>query len=262
MNALMTVLKRVKMYIAILVVGYLLICAVMYFMQRSLLYFPTQNVETSEAKALYYEINGQRIKVWQLNSGKDKAILYFGGNAENVANNIDSYNRFFPDHTIYLVNYRGYSGSSGKPTEQGLFDDALAIYDQIEQQHKNIAVFGRSLGSGVAVYLAVNKNIDKLVLITPYDSVRAVAKTQYFWLPVNLLLLDHFDSHSRAANVSVPTLVLRAQQDLIIPEKHTLNLIKRINSSLLKSAMIEGTTHNSIETKLDYFEHILTFLHD
>ena len=121
----------------LVLLGYLLVTLALYFFQRSFIYFPTQEIKhNSLIKNM--KIENENIKVIVLNQDKQNAILYFGGRSEGVANNITDFKNTFPNHTVYLVNYRGYGGSSGKPTEKNLYNDATFIYNTISQKHKNI----------------------------------------------------------------------------------------------------------------------------
>src|SRR5260370_41081884 len=90
------------------------------------------------------------------------ALIYFGGNAEDVSLNMPSLSAGFPDSAIYLLHYRGYGGSSGRPSEGALFADALTLFDQVHSKHPDVDVVGRSLGSGIAVYVASLRPVTRL----------------------------------------------------------------------------------------------------
>ena len=154
-----------------------------------------------------FDVDGLQVSALKINEGKDQAILFFSGNADNVLFSAPEFQDWFPDYTLYLLNYRGYAGTDGKPSEDALYHDALSLYDRIKDRHRQISVIGKSLGSGVATYVADNRAIEKLVLITPYDSVLSIAQKRFRFFPAGLLLKDHYDSIGRAAGISVPTLV-------------------------------------------------------
>ena len=116
----------------------------LYVFQRSFLYHPTPAADNSR----YNAITINKLKIWQVNPGQPQALIYFGGNSEGVEHNLDDYQIMLPNYTLYFVNYRGFGGSPGKPSEAGLYEDALAVYDQLPN-HGTIAVVGRSLGSGI-----------------------------------------------------------------------------------------------------------------
>jgi uncharacterized protein len=241
-----------------LVLIYLLACLILYIKQRDLLYFPTPEAHSTQAQEIWINSQQQRLKLWQMHQQKP-AIIYFGGNAEAVEDNIPGFSHALAEHTVYLVNYRGFGGSSGKATEQALFEDALAVYDAIKEKHSDISVIGRSLGSGVAIYLATQRKIDKIALITPYDSIKNVAKSHYPIFPVSLLLKDHFDSLSRSAQLTQPILVLLADHDVTVPRKNSETLIAALKPEQLKTKIIMDSDHGNISSHAEYFSSLSTF---
>ena len=206
------------------------------------------------------ETRDATLKVWHVGRGSEHAILYFGGNAEDVAWNIESFAALFPSSDVYLVNYRGYGGSSGSPSEAALFDDAEVIFDSIRDDHVRISVIGRSLGSGVAVHIASVRDVHKLVLVTPYDSVASVAKTRFAVFPVSLLLKDKFDSLSKAAAIDAPTMILLAERDHVIPHGHSQRLLTAFPPGDVRLRTIQGTTHDSIVAAEEYRRALHDFL--
>ena len=157
----MGLVRAVLPFIATVAIAYGLLSAWVFFTQRGQIYFPTPESQHLNAEQLWIESQGERIKVWVVARPGGRALLYFGGNAEDVAGNIESFAEAFSDRSLYLVNYRGYGGSSGRPSEAGLVADALAVFDHVRTQHPDIAVMGRSLGSGVAVQLAAERPVDR-----------------------------------------------------------------------------------------------------
>ncbi|MEL7451467.1 MAG: hypothetical protein AAFN78_19810 [Pseudomonadota bacterium] len=253
-------MATLKTFAILLAVGYAGICAYLFFVQRSMIYFPTPVVHSTDAVRLDVDTGEATIRLWRVGAVESRAILYFGGNAEEVSKNAREFATAFPDHTIYLVNYRGYGGSSGSPSEQGLYHDALFLYDQLDGTHESVAVIGRSLGSGVATKLATERDIAWLVLVTPFDSISRVAQGHFRWLPVSLLIKDRFDSHGRAARITAPTLVLAASNDEIIPRRHTEALIEAITQAPLTVVELKGTSHNTVSDTPDYLAAIRQFI--
>lgn len=236
---------------------YLIACLLLYVKQRDLLYYPTPEASSNQAEAIWLDHGQQRLKLWKIHQHAD-AIIYFGGNADAVEDNIESFSEAFPSHSVYLVNYRGYGGSSGTPSEQALFEDALAVYDFLSSRHASISVIGRSLGSGIAVYLASQRKVDRVVLVTPYDSIKNVAQSHYPIFPARWLIKDAFDSLSRASYLTQPLLILLAERDNTVPRKHSENLIRALPPDTTQVEVIAGSDHGSISSKYQY----LKSLHD
>jgi len=106
---------------------YAIMCCVLYVMQDRLLYFPTPEARPGGATAVLRHSGELALKVWQLHGGLPAALIYFGGNAEDVAAKIPEFAAVFPDRAVYLVHYRGYGGNAGTPSEKSLVTDAQAI---------------------------------------------------------------------------------------------------------------------------------------
>ncbi len=235
-------------------------CAYLYFGQRALLYFPTPDVDVSNATVIALESDGATLRIWQLGPASENAVIYFGGNAEDVSQNIPSFIQAFPERSVYLVNYRGYGGSTGVPTEAGLFTDALAVFDFVQAKHTSVAVVGRSLGSGVAVYLATARDVKKLVLVTPYDSIENIARKQFPLFPISLLLQDKFTSSLRAKSITIPTRLILAENDEVIPRESSVALAAAFPPATATVNVVTGATHNSIGMSDDYWMLLRQFL--
>lgn len=239
---------------------YLSACAFLFATQRSLLYFPTPDMTSDKATTVFISSQDETLKVLTKGGESEEAIIYFGGNADNVSNYQSSFADAFPRQNIFLVNYRGYGGSTGTPSETALFADAVTVYDHVNAKFPNITVIGRSLGTGVAVYLASVRKVEKLVLITPYDSIENVAKKHFPVFPISLLLKDKFDSASRVERVTAKTLILIAESDRTIPRENTDELVKRFPSDQVVVKTLAGTTHDSITSGPEYLSIIGGFL--
>lgn len=254
----MLVFKFLVLVLLSLTVIYLGVGVVLFVKQRSFIYFPSEAVQHEFAIATFMN-QGHEIKSIVLNEGKGNAILYFGGNAESVAYTAKEFRNQFKSNTVYLVNYRGYGGSSGTPNEIALYSDALHIYDNLAHSHKNITVIGRSLGSGVASYLASMRPIKKLVLVTPFDSIQNVAQAAIPIYPMSFLLSDKYKSIDRVANIQADVLVLAAESDNVIPMSFTTNLVRAFSPTAIKFVVIEGAGHNDISSRALYYKTILNF---
>jgi pimeloyl-ACP methyl ester carboxylesterase len=239
--------------------AYVLTAVWLYRSQRRLLYFPQPLLANPRAAWFAIESQGVRRHGWIINPGHRKALLYFGGNRESVEQDDDFFRRTLPRTSVYLIPYRGFSGNPGSPSEQALFADALFDYDYIAARHASVDVMGRSLGSGVAVYVAVNRPVARLVLTTPYDSIQSLAQEKYPLFPMRLILEDKFESWRRVPSIEAKTLVLVAENDLVVPRASTNRLISqfRVRPNVL---VINNSDHSTIIEKTAYANAIRFFL--
>ena len=257
-----------------LTIGFLCFTAFMYLLQKSLIFFPVK-IGSSTLQAIKKEFpDAEEITIaaadntvlrgWLVKpagTGKVPLVIYFGGNAEEVSWLISEAQRL-KGWAVCLVNYRGYGLSDGSPGEKELYSDALSIYDYCAKRADidgdRIIVMGRSIGSGVATYLAQNRALKGAILICPFDSLITIGKKHYPFLPVSLLLKHRFDSASRAPSIKTPLLALLAASDEIVPRESSMRLIKRWGGThALK--IIEGS-HNTLQDYAGYWESIGEFL--
>lgn len=188
--------------------------------------------------------------------------IYFGGNAEEVSWMVGMSRQFSP-WSVAMLNYRGYGLSEGKPSEAKLFEDALTFYDHMAAREdidaSRIVAFGRSLGSGVAVYLAANRPVRAVVLVSPYDSVTSVAQNMHPWVPVRWLIRHPFDSLTRAPKIKAPLLTLVASEDVTIPPDHSQRLYDAW-AGPKQWVLIKGENHDTITVAYEYWESIGDYL--
>jgi pimeloyl-ACP methyl ester carboxylesterase len=194
---------------------------------RRLVYPGASTRVPPEQTDLELRIDGVSLRGWTVNPGRDRALVYYGGNGEGLDWLVPVLGRLLPDHTSYLVAYRGYGASEGTPGERVLTSDALAVFDHAAARHPApVDVVGRSLGSGVAMQVAVRRQIERLVLITPFDSLLATAADLFPWLPVRHLLLDRWDSAAVADRLRARVLVVRAGADAVVRPTRTDRLLE------------------------------------
>ena len=222
--------KSLLSVLFLLVAAYAGICLYLYSHQRALLYFgQVTRVEPSQTD--FSLVRGDiTLRGWVSNPGQPRALLYFGGNGESIQDNRGRFLQWFPRHTVYLLAYRGYGASDGEPEEPLLFADALALYDHVHAAHPHLAidVIGRSLGTGVASYVASQRPVARLVLVTPFDNMAEVAQARYPWLPVGPMVKDRYASDHYLAEFRGPVLVVRAGRDRVIAWARTQALIKAL----------------------------------
>ena len=257
----MTVKKMLLAAMALIVIVYAATVGWMYAKQRELMYFP--QVTKADAKDTDFGIarNGVMLNGWLVNIGQPGAIIYFGGNAERIENMRDEFSQWFPQSSVYLVPYRGYGASEGIPSEEALLPDALAVFDQVQarQQGAPIIVIGRSLGSGVATYVASQRPVARLVLITPFDSMASVAQSHYPWLPLRWLMKDRYESTRYLTKYTGPVLVIRAGRDEVVPAASTDRLIAAMAKPPQVVVLAEAT-HNSIDEDPGFGEALNVFV--
>ena len=190
------------------------------------------------------------------------AVLYFGGNAEEVSWTLGDA-RWPRDWSIVALNYRGYGGSGGRPGERELMADGLAIFDAVaaraDVDPTRIVTFGRSLGTAVATHVAASRPVAGVVLVSPYDSMTAIGSHHYPWLPVSLLLRHRFDAVAEAPACRMPLLAIVADDDTIIPVARSRALYDAWAGP--KSWYpIPRQDHNTLGTTAEFWQQIAGFL--
>jgi pimeloyl-ACP methyl ester carboxylesterase len=235
-----------------------------YFAQDSLIFFRQPMEETRRAalaqspavESLFiHAADGTRLHAWRVKG--DPMVIYFGGNAEEVSWMIDDARKRVPGVGWLLVDYRGYGSSEGSPSEKALVSDALQWFDQFKGE--KTYVFGRSLGSGVAVQLAAQRPVAGLVLVAPFDSLVSVGKRHYPFLPVDWMLKHRFDSIALAPKMKVPLLCIVASHDEIVPAEHAQRLYDAWGGPK-QWVGLQGVGHNTTDGALDYWPSIAGFL--
>jgi pimeloyl-ACP methyl ester carboxylesterase len=244
--------RTLVLLVVILAAVYLTLCAALFVFQRALIYYP-QPAGSSEA-LLTLTVDDAQVMVSVRAHNGPKALIYFGGNAEDVSRSLPDFAKAFPDHALFFMHYRGYGGSSGSPSEEAIARDAMALFDKVYAEHPQIVVVGRSLGSGVAVRLASARPASRLLLITPYNSLEELAARQFRWFPVHWLLQDKFESWRYASHITVPTRLIAAEHDEVIPGASTQRLYRHFAQGVASMQVIKGTGHNSISDSPEYFK--------
>lgn len=235
------------------------LCVALFLSQRSLLYFPPPRSLANNAPTIAFPVDGAELLITVRARNGPKALVYFGGNGEDVSYSLPTLVAAFPEHALYLMNYRGYGGSSGKPSEAAIVADSLALFDKVHAEHSDIVVMGRSLGSGVAIHLAIQRQVSGLVLVTPYNSIQELAARRYPLFPVRLLVLDKFESWKYAPRITIPTLVIAAEHDYTVPGWSTELLLTHFQSGVATLSVIPGTGHNTISESPEYIALLKNF---
>ena len=245
-------LKTASLIMIAAVALYMAACLGLFLVQRSFIYFPPPRALVDAPATSTLTVPGAQLLVSERPLPGNKAVIYLGGNAEDVSASLPLLARAFPGHALYLPHYRGYAGSSGTPTEAALVADALLLFDQVAAVHPEIVLIGRSLGTGVAVQVASRRRPARLVLVTPFDSLQSLAAQQFPYMPVRWLLRDKYDSGRYAPQIGAPTLIVAAGADEIIPAASTRLLLSRFAPGVASMRVIPEAGHNTISDRPDY----------
>ena len=222
----MTVLKWLLIVVS---VGYACGLLALFFAQRAVLFPAPTSARTAPQAAGFLEAeehilttaDGEKVVLWHVPARPGRpVVLYFHGNGDFLAGFSGRFRSLIADGTgVVALSYRGYAGSTGQPSEHGLLQDAAAAYAFTVARYRadNIVAWGFSLGTGVAVALAAEQRIGRLILEAPYTSVADVAASMFWFAPVRLLIRDQFRSDAQIARVKVPLLVMHGALDPAIP---------------------------------------------
>lgn len=253
---------------------------VVYLAQDSLIFHrqPLSDARRTEIKhrfpaateVIVASADGTKLHGWLAKpQGAERAplVVYFGGNAEEVSHMLeaigDPVRGDTPGVAWLVFNYRGYGASEGSPSQTGLVADALAQYDYASElpniDAQRIFVFGRSLGSGVAVQLAAQRPVRGVILVSPYDSLAAVAKRYYWYLPVDWMLKHRFDSIALAPHMKQPLLCFIAERDDVIPPEHAERLFVAW-AGPKRRVLLGGAAHNTTDSAIGFWQAVRDFL--
>jgi hypothetical protein len=245
------------------------VALLIWLLQERMIFFPRVLEHRPAPRSNVEEITipvagGIKLRGWLVKGRGAPAplVIYFGGNAEEVSW-LGEFAGNLAGWSLLLVNYRGYGESEGKPGERELLADAIAIHDYARQRPDvdpgRIVAMGRSLGSGVAVHLAAEQPLRGVILVSPYDSLVAVAKHHYPFLPISLMLRHRFDSVTRAPQIDTPLLCLVASEDRVIPASHSRTLFEAWRGPKTWHE-IPRADHDGIASEPGYWSAIADFL--
>lgn len=276
MNAIKGFTQTMLHVIATAAFVYLVVLVMMYVLQRNFLYFPESYVPTPAQSGMadmdvvrFQSEDGVDLFAWAKppsQAGKPWVVI-FHGNAGTLAGRGHKARAFLDQgYGVLLVEYRGFGGIAGKPTEAGLFADARAALAHIRSQgaaSKDMVLYGESLGTGVAVAMAfeaaqADQPVAAVLLEAPFTSTDAVAAGYYPFLPVRMLMKDRFDSLSRIKDIATPVFVVHGDKDKTVPQ----SLGRKLFSAAVepKDALwIEGAGHNDL-TDHGMIQAMLVFL--
>ena len=231
-------MKLIKRTAVLLTLIYLSACGYMYIAQDSLIFKPSHETESVEkvfpgASELFINTpHGNRLHTWYkpAKPGRE-TLVYLHGNARNLSTrgrliNILSEN----ERGLLIFSWSGFGQSRGTPSEVSFYDDARAVFDWLAKEHNlnssDLIIYGESLGTGVAVQLATERDFKGVILAAPYTSIAQMAADDYPWLPVNLLLKHRFDSIDKIQRVDEPLVIMHSTDDDTIPYEQGIRLFE------------------------------------
>jgi fermentation-respiration switch protein FrsA (DUF1100 family) len=234
-------MAALKLILVFLLVGYGALVALAYFAQRALMYFPDRartppaQAGLPEAEEVTIEAaDGEKLIAWYVPAAKGKpVVLYLHGNGGALVNRLNRFRGLIANgNGLLALSYRGYGGSSGSPSEAGLLADAAAAYAFAAARYpaSRIVVFGESLGTGVAIWLAATSPVARVILQAPYTSIVELAAAAYSFLPVRLLLKDTYRSDERVGRVTAPMLIIHGERDRVVPIRYGERLYALIHA--------------------------------
>jgi fermentation-respiration switch protein FrsA (DUF1100 family) len=265
---LVAVRRAVIAFLSVVAGLYALAVLAAFLFQRSMLYFPDPREIAPDPAGPPMQVvrittaDHQTLVAWWLPPASGKpTLLYFGGNGDSLAGGAERWRLISKEGVgVLAVGYRGYSGSTGHPTEAGLTQDANAAYAWVAARYRpeQVIIHGFSLGTGVAVRLAVDHPARALILEAPFTSAVDVAAWRYPWLPARLLTWDRYPSASRIAKIHIPLLVVHGDHDSVIPYAFGRRLYGLANAPK-RFVTIPGGDHNTL-VRDGLYDHVWAFL--
>ncbi len=254
------------------VVVYLLLCGAVFVMQRSLLYPAARQVPNlaNHDVAGLHEVttqtpDGLTLRHWYVPPSAPGAavLVVFHGNAGHLGERLPKLAPIIEaGFGILFAGYRGYSGNPGKPTEDDLTADARLLLDWLAAQGvapDRTVVYGESLGTGIAVKMAAERETAAVILESPYTSIAEVAQTHYWYLPAKWLVLDKWDSMARIGKLRAPLLVLHGARDKTVPTRYGRTLFAAAPEPK-ELLILERGAHNDLYDFPEVAERVIAFL--
>jgi len=223
-------MSTLKTILVVLVLAYCGVAALLYVVQRSMMYFPHRERVSPQAAGIpaaeeitLSPADGERVIAWHVPPREGRpVIVYFHGNGGNLGHRVTRFRALAEaGYGILALSYRGYGGSSGRPTESGIMLDAAAVYEEAMRRYPGrLVLWGESLGTAVAVAVAAGHEVEAVVLEAPFTSTLAIAASRYPFLPVAWMMKDQYRSDLMVARIRAPVLVMHGENDDIVPIRH------------------------------------------
>ena len=261
--------KAMLRILLIIAVFYGLAVLLLFVFQRKVMYIPSKAIEAPERYGLrdvhsltVPSSDGIQLQLWYIKAKTNfPTVLYFHGNAGHIGDRAAIFHALSEQgFGVLALSYRGYGGSSGEPSESGIYDDARAAIGFLQTQHislKQIMLFGESLGTGVATQMATEFDVGALILQAPYLSVAGRAAEIYYYVPVKWLIHDKFESIHKITKVKAPLLLFHGERDTVIPIRHGRELFAAATSPK-RAFFMPNVAHNDFDSSV-ISAHVLDF---
>lgn len=257
---------------ALLLGAYLLMALLLWMLQEGMIFHPRALAEDDRERLarhvlVAYGGGGVRLSGWHLPGARQQQplLVYFGGNAEEISDSLELFSMRLGLPAGGL-NYRGYGDSAGRPTAADLRADALVAFDALVAASGKPAaqtvVVGRSLGSHMAAHVAANRKVGRVVLVTPFDRLSAVASKRYPIFPVRLLLRHELDTVAESARITSPALIISAGLDRVVPQLHAQALANEWAGGALAETNVAGAAHHDIYDFAQFWQILDSFVKD
>jgi alpha/beta superfamily hydrolase len=241
----------------------------LYFNQKSFIYFPPsfnpvakqEVLKSGNTQEVSIDLGATVLKGFYVGNNSDKIIIYFGGNGEDITYTTLDFQSNLKGVDFIAFNYPNYAESQGELSQDEIYKNAQLIYNFVQKIYPNRKLFimGRSLGSGVANYLARENSNSGVILVTPYDSILNLSKKIFWFIPVSALLTEKFESEKFVNNAN-QYLILYAGGDQVVGNDSTENLTTKIRPTQLATIKFKNTDHNNISNLPEYWQSIRQFV--
>lgn len=266
-------MKFFKVFTFIISITYFAVIIVGCSLQTKLIFYPDKlskdfkfELKKNQEVVFFKTKDGENVNALFYPGNKHDVILYFHGNAGDLSSwqfIAEDFNTI--GYNFFIIDYRGYGKSSGTITEKGLYEDAEAAYQFLINEKgfppNNIIIYGRSIGSGIAVELASRHETKGLILEAPYISLKKLVNQKVPFLFPSLFLNYHFDNIGKINSIKSPILFLHGTKDALIPLSHTNKLYEDFTGKK-KKIVIQGGTHNDLNGFSEYHEALLSTVPD
>lgn len=268
----------VRVMFLLLVLILLILAGILFYpqLENRLIFYPDKGFDDSPSNwnlsyrdVLLRTRDGEKLHCWFFPvPGKSPVLLFCHGNAGNISHRIENVERLVQRGiSVFLLSYRGYGKSTGRPSEKGIYLDGLAAYDYLTETERippnRIAIFGRSLGGAVAIEVALQREVKCIVTESTFTSLRDMSKTMFPWALFSPFIPNHYDNGTKIATLSVPKLIVHGKNDEIVPFRIGEKLFT-LAKDKKKFLAIEGAGHNDtyIVGGTAYFNEIVSFIFD